>query len=222
MSDDYLAGLPPVGSKNPHDELAQRRAEAARKLSEAEADPGRPIVMVSDNEAATVNETLARLAERAAQVGTPVFQRSGALVVVQSDDDGCFTAVELGSVPAVRDLVSGHVTFAVEGRKGPKVISPPRWLAPAVHARTNYDPLRRLSRVTTAPTLRVDGSVVDVPGYDTASKVFFAPRPGCAFPPLPEPTQESAQAAAVPLARTSPGALVRTDPEVRMASRAWH
>jgi hypothetical protein len=52
--------------------------------------------------------------------------------------------------------------------------------------------------------------------------VFFAPRPGCAFPPLPEPTQESAQAAAVPLARTSPGALVRTDPEVRMASRAWH
>ncbi|MBK7074436.1 MAG: hypothetical protein IPH44_19270 [Myxococcales bacterium] len=196
MSDDYLAGLPPVGSKDPHDELAQRRAKAARKLSEAEADPGRPIVMVSDNEAATVNETLVRLAERAAQIGTPVFQRSGALVVVQPDDEGCVSAVELGSVPAVRDLVSGHVTFAVEGRKGPKVISPPRWLAPAVHARTNYDPLRRLSRVTTAPTLRVDGSVVDVPGYDPASKVFFAPRPGCEFPPLPEPTQESAQAAA--------------------------
>ena len=53
-------------------------------------------------------------------------------------------------------------------------------------------------------------------------RVAIAPRPGCAFPPLPEPTQESAQAAAVPLARTSPGALVRTDPEVRMASRAWH
>lgn len=121
MSDDYLAGLPPVGLKNPHDELAQRRPEAARKLSEAEADRGRPIVMGTlGQRSRDRDEMLVRLAERAAQVGTPVFQRSGALVVVQSDDDGCFTAVELGSVPAVRDLVSGHVHFRRRGSKGPQ------------------------------------------------------------------------------------------------------
>jgi putative DNA primase/helicase len=49
--------------------------------------------------------------------------------------------------------------------------------------------------VVTAPTLRPDGTVLDVPGYDAASGLLFDPL-GVDFPPVPErPTKEDAKRA---------------------------
>ena len=52
-----------------------------------------------------------------------------------------------------------------------------------------------LRGIVTAPTLRADGSLLQVPGYDPASRLIFEPG-GVKFPPIPEhPTREDAVAA---------------------------
>src|SRR5439155_17966389 len=56
-------------------------------------------------------------------------------------------------------------------------------------------PLPPLETIVEAPVLRLDGSVLDVAGYDTASRLLYCPAPGLALTPLPAiPT--SAQVAA--------------------------
>ena len=58
-------------------------------------------------------------------------------------------------------------------------------------ANANLLPLMRISRT---PVLRADGSVLDRPGYDPATGIYYAPEER--FPPIPEtPTQEDARAA---------------------------
>jgi hypothetical protein len=56
--------------------------------------------------------------------------------------------------------------------------------------------LPQLRAVVTAPTLRPDGSILDRPGYDPRSAIYYDPR-GVAFPEIPRaPTLEDAQRAA--------------------------
>jgi hypothetical protein len=57
------------------------------------------------------------------------------------------------------------------------------------------DGIRPLERVANVPTLRQDGSLLNVPGYDSASRLFY--RPVGNIPAIPErPTQKDARAAA--------------------------
>lgn len=52
-----------------------------------------------------------------------------------------------------------------------------------------------LNSIVSTPTLRLDGSIVDKPGYDAASRMLFLPG-GVEFPPVPDsPTFEQARAA---------------------------
>jgi putative DNA primase/helicase len=50
--------------------------------------------------------------------------------------------------------------------------------------------------ITNTPTLRRDGSLLDTPGYDRASKLWYKPVPGFCLPPISDnPTVEDAKAA---------------------------
>ena len=58
-----------------------------------------------------------------------------------------------------------------------------------------------LTGIITAPTLRPDGSILDQPGYDAATGLFFDPQ-GEQYPPIPaSPTREEGQAALQRLTR---------------------
>jgi hypothetical protein len=49
----------------------------------------------------------------------------------------------------------------------------------------------QLSGIVSAPVMRVDGTILDQPGYDPASKLFYAPAEGLVVPAIPErPTKE--------------------------------
>jgi putative DNA primase/helicase len=62
-------------------------------------------------------------------------------------------------------------------------------------AKSADTPWRELEAFTHVPLLREDGSLVDRPGYDASSKVWFDPR-GFEFPAIPDkPTEEEARAA---------------------------
>jgi putative DNA primase/helicase len=75
-------------------------------------------------------------------------------------------------------------------------INPPTIIARVLAARKGNWKIRSVLGVITAPTLRPDGSVIDTPGYDAKTRLFYAPHPGLKMPPVPiNPTKDDAVAA---------------------------
>jgi putative DNA primase/helicase len=71
---------------------------------------------------------------------------------------------------------------------------PPAWAIDTLLARRVW-PFPPLEGVVTAPTLRPDGSVLDLPGYDSDTGLFLAMN-GFAYPPIPQrPTLGAARGA---------------------------
>ena len=74
-------------------------------------------------------------------------------------------------------------------------INCPTQVAQAYLERIGQWRLPHLTGLTTCPTLRPDGSILDSPGYDHLTGIYFDPR-GVAFPPIPQrPTREDGMAA---------------------------
>src|SRR5207244_2713635 len=56
--------------------------------------------------------------------------------------------------------------------------------------------LRPLTGIANAPALRPDASILNQPGYDTATGLLYVPQPGVTFPPLAAaPSKEDAREA---------------------------
>ena len=74
-------------------------------------------------------------------------------------------------------------------------INPPGWFIRTLQQRVGRFRLPILSGVISAPTLRRDGSLLDVPGYDAKSGLLFDPR-GVAFPKITaRPSRRAAEQA---------------------------
>jgi putative DNA primase/helicase len=72
---------------------------------------------------------------------------------------------------------------------------PPVWVAKTLLEHGQW-PFRPLARVIESPTLRPDGTVLDVPGYDAETGLLYSPAPGVRFPDVPEqPDQAAAERA---------------------------
>lgn len=128
-----------------------------------------------------------------------VFVRGGVLVhAIESDE------VDAEGRLAVRDLPSclirERITQACnllterETKEGVGVIPtrPPGWLIDSIYRRGSYGgAIRPLSGIIESPTIRVDGSIVQTPGYDRQTGLIF--RSSRSFPPVPDsPTREDA------------------------------
>lgn len=73
---------------------------------------------------------------------------------------------------------------------------PPLHIVSAVQQAGTWEGVRPLFGVTETPTLRPDGSVLDLPGYDDATGIVFSPPDGLVFPvSSPAPTRAEALAA---------------------------
>jgi hypothetical protein len=71
----------------------------------------------------------------------------------------------------------------------------PRNLASIYLERMGLWKLRQLSALTTCPLLLADGRIIDQPGFDATTGIYFDPQ-GIKFPPVPEiPTKNEARAA---------------------------
>jgi hypothetical protein len=76
---------------------------------------------------------------------------------------------------------------------------PPDWAVAAIHARQSWASVRRLVGIVETPVLRPDGTVLEAPGYDERTELFYAP--SSEFLPMSErPTRTEAQAALAELA----------------------
>ena len=75
-----------------------------------------------------------------------------------------------------------------------RYIDPPRTVVKKLLAKGSWPRLPRVVGVVTVPMLRPDGTVLSEPGYDLATKLWYAPAPGLRLPPI-RATREAAETA---------------------------
>lgn len=133
-----------------------------------------------------------------------LFQRDRMIVRIAAemvDVGGGRQASVLRIVPVQPQHMRERFTRAVDLRRYDKRQG--KWLscdcpvdfAEAYLERFGWWRTPRLRAVTTAPALRPDGTILDRPGYDKRSQIYYDPR-GVAFPPVPRaPTRDDALAA---------------------------
>lgn len=144
---------------------------------------------------------LATLAEREPNL----FQRGGTLVQVVPGDDGRpfhRPAEGPGALQfqeaRLRELVATHCELLrpKSSRSGVELapVHPPLWVVRALLDRFRWPDLPRLEGVVSGPVLRADGTVLQTPGYDPESRLFYAP--GQDFEAVPErPSSAESEAA---------------------------
>lgn len=140
-----------------------------------------------------------------------VYQRSESLVRVarlaQSEaDDGVQRASGALLIIAInptwlREKLTDAADWYEAGREVPRQVNAPVVHATVLLARVGEWKAPVLVGVVSCPTMRQDGSILQVPGYDRASGLLYDPG-ATAFPVVPEsPTKAEAAAALEVLAR---------------------
>lgn len=185
-------------------QVAQARAAVAESGSSGD---DRPQVIYDENRLPDILDAAegALLAS-----GIPIYQMAGRLVHsirldASEDDDGVQRragALLVRDVNAhrIREYMTGAANF-VKQKVGPKGveylvgIAPPLSFAHTYIAREGAWRLPVLRGVTETPTLRPDGTVLAVDGYDAGSRLILDTR-GVVFPAVPDrPSRDDALAA---------------------------
>jgi len=119
-----------------------------------------------------------------------LFVRSGGLARIARDEDG-LALIEPLSEPATRgfmDRVANFVRVCPNDRT--VAVSPPLDVVRDTMALGKW-PFPPLQGVIEAPVIRPDGSIVTKPGYDPATRLYYAPAPGLSILAIPDqPTDE--------------------------------
>ncbi len=131
-----------------------------------------------------------------------LFERGGELVEVVPGAGplpaGAGPRVRVRAVPeaSLRVELARRVAFHKPAKDGDGVVevAPPVPIVKAVHQRGHWPRVPHLSGVVGVPILRPDGTVLDMPGFDRGSGVYFAPSGPWLTVPSNPTTQELAQA----------------------------
>ena len=132
-----------------------------------------------------------------------IYQRGGVLVRIRRDatiEDGVIRpagspTIQVLPAANLRERMTRVARFTKINAKGNEVPShPAAWLVSAVDARGDWPGIHPLTAISDAPVLRPDGTIWQIPGYDSATGVLFESNQ--TFPPVPEhPTIDHARRA---------------------------
>ena len=139
------------------------------------------------------------------QAGAEVFQRADSLVRVglvelpAADKRTTYAAglYRIEGAALTEELAQVARWERFDMRLGKVVATdPPRKVVDVLAARKGRWRLRSVLGVITAPTLRPDGSILDAPGYDTVTRLYYAPDASLVMPPVKaNPTEDDARTA---------------------------
>ncbi|GAB5517219.1 primase-helicase zinc-binding domain-containing protein [Rhodopirellula baltica] len=166
----------------------------------------RPDVLVSMNEAMVTDRVVSHLGElgwktkwipRKFHEAVRVFVRGGSLVhAIESDDVDAEGRLTIRELPPclIRERITQACNLVIEKETEGEVVvrrvRPPGWLIDSIAKRGAYNGrMRPLSGVVESPTIRVDGSVVQSPGYDRQTGLIY--RPSIDFPTVPDSPSRS-------------------------------
>jgi hypothetical protein len=146
------------------------------------------------------------LADQAEQIlshsGDQIYQRSGCLVTIvesksspklQFSGGARSVSVAVINQQSLQDRLSRLVRWQrLDNRTGTsRPCDPPKTMLDVLLSRGTWD-VPFLTGIIETPTLRIDGSILDKPGYDADTGLFFHPK-GKVFPKInPAPTRDEA------------------------------
>lgn len=203
---DYLEDAPPLeGTTDERPGLTHVSNQATQPAideppNDGSQEPqGLPVIYTSGRPLRDITADALQALERA---NTParLFIRSGALVRMGHDEDGLPVIAAL-SEAGLRGHMERSADYIGVDRKGNEFpIPPPRVVVQDLGALQSW-PFPPLAGVIEAPSIRPSGDILDTPGYDAATRLFYAPANGLNVPPIPDrPTQDDARKAAAILA----------------------
>jgi len=213
-----------LAAKNGWRQRQRRDVDTANADSDSDQEPtafGRPTIRIKAGRLPEVVD----LAEQALMAaGAPLYQR-GSMVVRPSRTKVLIADGKKTPAQRLVHVKSHHIAEAMtsvarwqrfDGRRGEWVASDcTQRIADTYLAREGMWKLRVLTGLINCPTLRPDGSILDLPGYDAATGMLFDPQDDC-FPSIsPEPDREEALRALAYLR-----ALIDTFPFVGDADRS--
>lgn len=132
-----------------------------------------------------------------------LYVRGGVLTQVhRSEEVDSNGQLRMRSVPraVIRERVTQACCLYKEQEQNGNIemilMRPPSWLLESIYQRGNYGgSMRPLAGIVQSPTLRLDGSIVQLPGYDNQTGLIY--QPIGQFPKIPDqPTREDALKAA--------------------------
>ncbi len=171
-------------------------ARSAERYAAGEPDSRPRIIISSRQPDAIASDAVAALV--AANEPTPeLFARGGESVSVVRDEDGR-PVIRGATRYAILDRLASAATWWSVTKDGSKPASPAEKLAGVVLARISRlgDVLPSLRGVTQSPVMLEDGAILDRPGYDARSRLYYAPPDGFALPNVPEkPSTDEVRAA---------------------------
>ena len=126
------------------------------------------------------DEALAHLVAAQTEARTPLYVRHGELVRVVRKEDGS-PSIEPITDPALKDMLARSMNFVRIGARGPMHIPPPDDIVKNIVSRSSW-PFAALEAIVEFPVFRPDGMLIDRPGYDQATRLFYAPTPGLMLP----------------------------------------
>lgn len=153
------------------DELAARREALAPK-----GEDGRRVVQVDD----ALHDMRDVAEEELGKLGT-VYQKMGLLVEVDQKTAEVRT-VRRGHLRALLTQTICWEAYDERTRRQRRSFAPEPVVA-AVLERGGWPKIPRLRALISQPTFRPDGSLIEVPGYDVTTSLYYAP--ACEFPPIP-------------------------------------
>jgi putative DNA primase/helicase len=167
-----------------------------------EDEDDRPIIVVSTDIHLTIQKAVDAVA-----VEPGIYQRGNSLVTILRAAKGKAGRLEYrepGSprivpvaLPRLAELLSRNARFVkYDGRSKafvPAIV--PKWCTEAIAARGEWPEVREIEGVVEAPTMRPDGTILDVAGWDEKTGLLYEPNGG--FPSIPgRPTRADAKDAA--------------------------
>ncbi|MBS2020459.1 MAG: bifunctional DNA primase/polymerase [Deltaproteobacteria bacterium] len=196
-------------------EIVKVRAESSRRAPPTPPPPSHdseriaalgshspePIVTVTDEMHKAVDEGCAALAK-----STAIFQREGRLIQPLKIAGAVSWAREgAAGVPTIRlvppatlatELTRVTAWQKYDGRSKRYIrTQPPERIVAAISEAGSWPGVRVLHRIVEAPVMRVDGTILQEPGYDPATATIYDPC-GVEYAKVPEaPTLEDARAA---------------------------
>lgn len=178
-----------------------------------------PSVQVNARQLREITADVLDVFRRAGHERTGLFVRGGIVSRVVRDERG-HAAIEVVSEAALTGIMTRAANFyrlstAADGSQVKRTDDPPQKVVRDILSLGQL-PLEPIEGVIESPTMRPDGSVLDAPGYDRSTGMYYSPTPDLYWPGVPDaPTRRQVEDALESLAD-----LVRDFPFAGHASRA--